>query len=110
MALSNEAGERMSEGFRSSQTISTMRRPAAAAIRGWLESAAGMDDAPGSVMPIASAMDIIVAAVPIVMQVPNQRAMPLSISAHSASEILPARFSFQYFHVSEPEPNVCPRQ
>ena len=55
-------------------------------------------------------MAIMVAAVPMVMQVPNERAMPLSISAQSASLILPARFSSQYFHTSEPEPSVCPRQ
>jgi len=35
-----------------------------------LESAAGIEDAPGSVMPIASAIAVIVLAVPMVMQVP----------------------------------------
>jgi len=42
---------------------------------------------------------IIVAAVPMTMQVPNERAMPFSISSQSASLILPARFSVQYFQV-----------
>ncbi len=55
-------------------------------------------------------MAIMVAAVPMVMQVPKDRAMPPSISSQSASLILPARFSSQYFHTSEPEPKVCPRQ
>jgi hypothetical protein len=54
-------------------------------------------------------MAIMVAAVPITMQVPNERAMPPSISFHSGSPILPARFSSQYFQTSEPEPSVWPR-
>ena len=69
-----------------------------------------IEDAPGSVMPIASAIAIMVAAVPIVMQVPNERAMPFSISFQSSSVMLPARFSSQYFHTSEPEPSSWPRQ
>ncbi len=79
-------------------------------MRGWLASAAGIDDAPGSVRPSASAMPIIVAAVPMVMQVPWLRAMPASTSAHCASPILPARRSSQYFQVSEPEPRTLPFQ
>ena len=55
-------------------------------------------------------MDIIVAAVPMVMQVPGERAMPSSISCQSFSVILPARSSAQYFQVSEPEPRVWLRQ
>ena len=73
-------------------------------------SAAGIDDAPGSDSPIASAIAIMVAAVPMVMQVPNERAMPFSISSHSASVMLPARFSSQYFQTSEPEPSCLPCQ
>ena len=110
MAFWNAAGVRMRSGVRSSHTISTMRRPAWAHMRGWPASAAGSDEAPGSASPRASAMAIMVAAVPIVMQVPNERATPLSISAQSASVMLPARFSSQYFHTSEPEPSACPRQ
>ena len=110
MAFSKLAAVRILSGVRSSHTISTMRRPATAHMRGWPASAAGMAEAPGSVMPIASAMLIMVAAVPIVMQVPNERAMPFSISAQSASLMRPARFSSQYFHTSEPEPSCWPRQ
>ena len=55
-------------------------------------------------------MLIMVAAVPIVMQVPNERAMPFSISDQSSSLMRPARFSSQYFHTSEPEPSCWPRQ
>jgi hypothetical protein len=36
----------------------------------WLASAAGIDEAPGSVMPMASAIAVMVLAVPMVMQVP----------------------------------------
>ena len=53
---------------------------------------------------------IIVAAVPIVMHVPADRAMPSSISAQACSSMLPARSSAQYFQVSEPEPSVVSRQ
>ena len=45
-----------------------------------------------------------VAAVPITMQVPNEREMPPSISFHSSSPMRPARFSSQYLQASEPEP------
>ena len=69
-------------------------------MRGWLESAAGIEDAPGSASPSASVIAIIVAAVPITMQVPNEREMPPSISFQSSSVILPARFSSQYFQAS----------
>ena len=79
-------------------------------MRGWLASGAGIDEAPGSVSPSASAIAIMVAAVPITMQVPNERAMPPSISFHSFSPMWPARFSSQYFQTSEPEPSVWPRQ
>jgi len=51
-----------------------------------------------------------VAAVPMVMQVPGERAMPSSISFQSRSVMLPARSSAQYFQVSEPEPSVFSRQ
>ncbi|MCY1249913.1 hypothetical protein D3C81_1607880 [compost metagenome] len=88
--------------------MSTMRRPASAHMRIWLASAAGIDEAPGSVMPMASAMAVIVLAVPMVMQVPWLRAMPASIPVHCASVILPARRSSQYFHASEPEPSTLP--
>ena len=109
-AFSNAAVVMMSRGFRSSHTISTMRRPAADAMRGCAESAAGIDEAPGSVMPSASTVAAIVDAVPIVMQVPNERAMPSSISRQAQSSSRPARFSSQYFQASVPDPRIWPRQ
>ena len=36
--------------------------------------------------------------------------MPFSISSHAASDMLPARFSAQYFHTSDPDPSAWPRQ
>ena len=45
-----------------------------------------------------------------VMQWPGDRAIPSSISAHCASLTLPARFSAQYFHTSEPLPSGWSRQ
>ncbi len=50
-----------------------------------------MDAAPGSAMPSASAQEVIVEAVPMVMQWPGERAMPDSRSASSQSPIRPAR-------------------
>jgi len=110
IALSTAAAVAMSRGFRSSHTMSTMRRPVSAASRACRESAAGIDEAPGNVKPSASAADVIVDAVPIVMHVPGERAMPSSIACHCSSVRLPARFSAQYFQTSEPEPRNWPRQ
>ena len=76
----------------------------------WRESGAGMEAAPGSVRPSASAALVMVEAVPMVMQWPGERAMPCSISCQSFSVMLPARSSAQYFHESEPEPSVAPPQ
>jgi hypothetical protein len=87
-----------------------MRRPHSALMRMWFASAAGIDDAPGRVKPTASAMPIIVAAVPIVMQVPWLRAMPASISCQAWSERRPARRSSQYLKASDPEPSTWPFQ
>ena len=50
--------------------MATMRRPHCADMRMWFESAAGMELAPGSVSPRASAMAVMVLAVPMVMQCP----------------------------------------
>ena len=69
-ALRTEAGVTIRSGVRSSQTISTMRRPHSEDMRMWLASAAGIEEAPGSVRPIESAIAVIVEAVPMVMQWP----------------------------------------
>src|SRR5579859_7259291 len=69
-----------------------------------------MDAKPGNVKPSASAALVIVDAVPIVMQCPGERAIPPSIPCQSASVIVPARNSAQYFQLSDPEPSVTPFQ
>src|SRR4051812_16088830 len=102
IAFSKDSFVSISLGLRSSQIISTTRRPHSVAMRAWFASTAGIDDAPESVKPKLSAMAVMVEAVPIVMQWPGERAMPFSISDHSASPILPAHFSAQYFQASLP--------
>src|SRR5439155_22982380 len=80
IALSKEAALKMSLGLRSSQTISTIRRPERFAILGWFESTAGIELAPGREKPRTSATLVMVEAVPMVMHVPGERAMLSSIS------------------------------
>ena len=63
---------------------------------------------PGSARPSASIALVMVEAVPIVMQVPGERAMPSSTPCHSSSVMLPARSSAQYFNVSLPLPRNLP--
>ena len=75
-----------------------------------LQTLAGMLEAPVRLMPRASAIAVMVLAMPMVMQVPWLRAMPPSTSIHCAWLILPARRSSQYFQASEPEPSGWPFQ
>ena len=51
-----------------------------------------------------------VAAVPIVMQKPGDRAMPPSMAFQSSSVIVPAQRSVQYFQRSVPLPSGWPFQ
>ena len=108
LALRVETGLMILSGVRSSQTISTARRPQAAAMRLCSASGAGIEEAPGSVRPKPSAIDIMVEAVPIVMQVPYDRAIPPCTPSHCSLPMLPARLSSQYFQTSVPEPSFCP--
>src|SRR3982750_907682 len=108
--FSNAAVVMICRGVKSSHTISTLRRPHATAIRACAESAAGIDDAPGSVIPNAPPAAAIVDAVPLALQVPNDRAMPSSISRQLHSSSVPARRSAQYFQTSLPDPRNWPRQ
>ena len=73
-------------------------------------SVAGIDIAPGRLKPSVSAMPVMVDAVPMVMQVPAERAMPPSMSPQASSVMLPALSSAQYFQMSEPEPRILPCQ
>ena len=69
-AFSKEPRESTSRGRRAAHTIATISRPESRAMRGWPASAAGIEEAPGKVMPSVSASAVRVAAVPIVMQWP----------------------------------------
>jgi hypothetical protein len=93
MAFSKAARVRISPGFRSRSTSSTIFRPAASATCTRRESTAGIAAAPGSVRPSASVTHAIVDAVPIVMQCPFERDIEFSISSNSTSVIRPARSS-----------------
>ena len=73
------------------------------------ESAAGIDDAPVRVRPIASMIEVMVEAVPMVLQVPMLRVMRDSSSIQSSDVMLPARYSSQYFFVCVPAPVFTPR-
>src|SRR5215469_11272 len=64
--------------------------------------------APGSVRPMASSVMAMVDAVPMVMQVPNDRAIPSSICFQASSLTRPALRSAQYFQTSVPEPRWRP--
>ncbi len=90
-AFFSAAGVTMSDGFRSSHTISTIRRPASDAIRPCSASTAGIVLALGSDRPSTSMSSAIVDAVPIVLQVPVERALASDICIHSRWLILPAR-------------------
>src|SRR6266511_6316185 len=70
-ALSNEDCAGRFFDVASSHTRSTARFPVAVAICAWWESAAGIDADPGSARPSASTAEVMVDAVPIVMQWPG---------------------------------------
>ena len=75
-----------------------------------MASGAGIEAPPGSTKPSVSAIEVMVLAVPMVMQWPCERAMPCSTSVQSSSLMLPARSSSQYFQASEPLPSGSPCQ
>src|SRR5215472_12040971 len=109
MALWNERAVRILDGRRSSAIMDTIRAPHAEAMRTWPESAAGMEEAPVRVRPNASAMDVMVDAVPMVLHVPMERVMRDSSSIQSSAVMFPARSSSQYFLVWVPAPVFTPR-
>ncbi len=74
------------------------------------ESAAGIDVPPGNTKPKLSAMDVMVEAVPMVIQWPYDRAIPSSTSFQSSCVMFPARSSSQYFQLSAPLPKDTPFQ
>ena len=70
MAFWNAARVWIRLGFKSSCTMATIRRPLSLASRICPASAASTELPPGSTMPTASAIAVMVLAVPIVMHVP----------------------------------------
>ncbi len=68
-----------------------------------------MDAAPGRLKPITSASEVMVEAVPMVMQWPGERALEASLSMKSAFEMAPALNSMNSRLVSVPLPSGLPR-
>src|ERR1041385_135524 len=83
VAFSNDPGDRMSRGFRSSSTISTIRRPDRLATSNIFGEFASTGAAPGSVMPSASHTMCIELAVPMPAQTPGP---PIALSHMPRSE------------------------
>ena len=108
IALSKASHVSTSRGFRSSKhhlddaAAAGRREPRVARVHRRHRGRAGQRHARATRSAIA-----IVEAVPIVMQVPGERAMPSSISRQAQSSIVPARSSAQYFHASLPLPRTA---
>jgi hypothetical protein len=94
----------MSEGFRSSLTICTIRRPDSCAITRRRESTAGMAAFPDSAIPSASAMLAMVEAVPMVLQDPAERLMEASASRKSSAVMVPAFTASENLKRCVPDP------
>src|SRR5579864_3515378 len=108
-ALAKAAAVRIVEGLRSALTASTTVAPALRASASRLVSAAGIDELKGNAMPIVSAIDAMVEAVPIVLHVPLLRDMAISDRASSLSfgDRLPSSCSI--FQMWVPDPTISPR-
>ena len=98
----------MSEGRKSDQTISTMRRPVSYAICPRSRYGAGIAAAPGICMPSASASEFIVVAVPMVLQYPTDGADDATSSMNPSASISPAASISRAFHTMVPEPVRSP--
>ena len=108
MAFSNASLVSILSIVKSSFTICTILLPVSCAITFFLESAAGIADAPDKVSPSDSTIQAIVLAVPIVIQCPMLLLMQLSATSQSSWVILPVFISSSNFHTCVPEPIVCP--
>ena len=73
-------------------------------------STAGMAALPESAMPIASAMEAMLEAVPMVLQLPGERDMEASASRKSSAVISPAFTASENFQRWVPEPTRSPRK
>ena len=104
MAFSNASFFKMSDGFRSSFTICTIRRPVSCAITLRRLSTAGMAALPDSAMPKASAIEAMVDAVPIVLHDPGERLIEASASTNSSLVMVPALTASENFQRWVPDP------
>jgi hypothetical protein len=89
-------------------TSSTMRMPACSDSTARRLSTAGIEPFIGRPMPMASASEAMVEAVPMVMHEPAERLIAASAASSSALEILPVRYSSSSLNMSVPEPRVRP--
>ena len=110
IAFSKAGFVMMSEGFRSSFTMSTIRRPVRCAITRRRLSTAGIAALPDSAMPSASAIDAMVLAVPIVLHEPGERDIDASASTNSSAVISPAFTASEKRQRCVPEPTFSPRK
>jgi len=108
IAFSNASRVRIFDSFRSCWTISTMRAPDRCASTWRRASTAGIAALCGRLVPSASAMQAIVDAVPIVLQVPAERDMPASAARNSLSLSVPALTCSDSRHTAVPEPMSLP--
>ncbi|MNG22767.1 hypothetical protein D3C84_1072900 [compost metagenome] len=90
MAFSTASAVMMSRGRISCRTSSTICLPVRSERCLRRLSGAGIAAQPGSAMPMASAIEAMVLAVPITMQCPSLRQMASSATASSSSVIFPA--------------------
>ena len=109
IAFSKAAFVMMSDGFRSSFTICTIRRPVSCEITRRRESTAGIAAFPESAMPSASAMLAMVEAVPMVLQEPGERLIACSASRKSSFDIVPALTASDICQSAVPDPTRSPR-
>ena len=108
IAFRNAARVRMSDGFRSAATISTMRRPVSQAHSWRSRCGAGIAAEPGSDIPRASVRLFIVVAVPMVLQNPVEGAELATSLINWALSISPAASISRAFHTIVPEPVRSP--
>ena len=93
IALSSASAVTICDGRSPSRASSTARAPDASATRTRAASTAGIDADPGSDIPSASTIEVIVDAVPISLQCPTLGMLAASSSSNSSAVIRPARTS-----------------
>src|SRR5471032_3218326 len=108
IAFSNACLVRIFDSFKSSRTIATARMPDICASTYRRAATAGIAALWGREVPSASAMQAIVEAVPMVLQVPAERDMTPSAARKSSRVIVPAFTCSLSCQTTVPEPMSCP--